>query len=77
MTLAAPFRPLSPSLPATDAAPRIVHRDDWLLVVEKPAGLLAVPGRGPDKADCLSARLQALHPEALVVHRLDLSLIHI
>jgi 23S rRNA-/tRNA-specific pseudouridylate synthase len=40
-------------------------------VVEKPAGVLAVPGRGPDKADCLSARLQALHPEALIVHRLD------
>jgi tRNA pseudouridine32 synthase/23S rRNA pseudouridine746 synthase len=71
MTLAAPPRPLSPSLPAPDPAPRIVHRDDWLLVVEKPAGLLAVPGRGPDKADCLSARLQALHPEALIVHRLD------
>ena len=51
--------------------PRIVWQDDWLLVVEKPAGLLAVPGRGPDKADCLLARLRVPHPEALVVHRLD------
>jgi 23S rRNA-/tRNA-specific pseudouridylate synthase len=71
MMPAASPRYLSAALPATGAAPRIVHCDDWLLVVEKPAGLLAVPGRGPDKADCLSARLQALHPEALIVHRLD------
>lgn len=42
-----------------------------LLVVCKPAGLLAVPGRGPDKQDCLLSRLQASHPEALTVHRLD------
>jgi tRNA pseudouridine32 synthase/23S rRNA pseudouridine746 synthase len=60
-----------PALPASGAAPRVILADDWLLVVEKPAGLLAVPGRGADKADCLSARLQALHPEALIVHRLD------
>jgi len=71
MMPAASPRYLSAALPAAGAAPRIVHCDDWLLVVEKPAGLLAVPGRGPDKADCLSARLQALHPEALIVHRLD------
>ena len=42
-----------------------------LVVLDKPAGLLAVPGRGPDKADCLSARAQAVWPDALVVHRLD------
>jgi tRNA pseudouridine32 synthase / 23S rRNA pseudouridine746 synthase len=42
------------------------------LVVDKPSGLLSVPGRGPDKADCLSARLQARIPEALIVHRLDM-----
>jgi tRNA pseudouridine32 synthase/23S rRNA pseudouridine746 synthase len=49
----------------------LVHVDEALLVVEKPAGLLAVPGRGLDKQDCLSARVQARWPEALVVHRLD------
>lgn len=49
--------------------PRYV--DDALLVVDKPAGLLAVPGRGPDKADCLAARVQAEFPDALIVHRLD------
>jgi tRNA pseudouridine32 synthase / 23S rRNA pseudouridine746 synthase len=49
------------------------HCDDTLLVVNKPAGLLAVPGRGEDKQDCLSARLQLEFPDALVVHRLDMS----
>jgi len=42
-------------------------------VLDKPAGLLCVPGRGPDKADCLSARAQALYPDALIVHRLDMA----
>ena len=49
----------------------IIYRDDKLLVLDKPSGLLAVPGRGPDLQDCLSARVQAQHPSALVVHRLD------
>ena len=49
----------------------LVHEDEALLVLDKPAGLLAVPGRGPDKADCLSARAQQRWPDALVVHRLD------
>ena len=49
----------------------LVHEDDALLVLDKPAGLLAVPGRGPDKADCLSARAQQRWPDALIVHRLD------
>ena len=43
-----------------------------MLVLDKPAGLLSVPGRGPDNADCLSARVQAQFPDALVVHRLDM-----
>lgn len=51
----------------------IVDQDDDLLVLNKPAGLLCVPGRGPDKQDCLSSRVQALYPEALVVHRLDMA----
>ncbi len=46
--------------------------DPSFVVVNKPSGLLSVPGRGPDKADCLSARVQAEFPEALVVHRLDM-----
>jgi tRNA pseudouridine32 synthase/23S rRNA pseudouridine746 synthase len=51
----------------------IVYIDDALLVLKKPAGLLAVPGKGADKQDCLSARVQAQHPDALVVHRLDMA----
>lgn len=47
--------------------------DEHLLVLDKPAGLLCVPGRGADKQDCLAARVQALHADALVVHRLDMA----
>lgn len=50
---------------------QIVFCDQTLIVLDKPAGLLAVPGRGEDKQDCLSARVQAEYPDALVVHRLD------
>ena len=49
------------------------HLDADLLVVGKPAGLLAVPGRGEDKQDCLSARVQTVYPDALIVHRLDMA----
>ena len=45
--------------------------DEHLLVLEKPSGLLSVPGRGADKQDCLANRVQDMYPEALVVHRLD------
>ncbi|MEC4338244.1 pseudouridine synthase [Stenotrophomonas pavanii] len=45
--------------------------DDALLVAEKPAGLLSVPGRSAENQDCVVARLQALYPDALTVHRLD------
>ena len=51
----------------------MLHADDALIVVDKPAGLLAVPGRGPDKQDCLSARIQQQFADALVVHRLDMA----
>jgi tRNA pseudouridine32 synthase/23S rRNA pseudouridine746 synthase len=49
----------------------ILYQDSVLLVFNKPSGLLAVPGRGPDKQDCLSARVQARWSDALIVHRLD------
>jgi tRNA pseudouridine32 synthase/23S rRNA pseudouridine746 synthase len=53
--------------------PEPVHLDAQVLVLDKPAGLLCVPGRGPDKQDCLSARVQAHWPEAQIVHRLDMA----
>ena len=52
---------------------RLLYADTHLLVLNKPAGLLAVPGRGPDKQDCLSRWVQTRFPDALVVHRLDMA----
>jgi len=49
----------------------ILHEDAHIVVVDKPAGLLSVPGRGPELADCLITRLQVVFPELLLVHRLD------
>jgi tRNA pseudouridine32 synthase/23S rRNA pseudouridine746 synthase len=60
-------------LPASE--PRTVFEDRWLVVVNKPAGLLSVPGRDPALADSVLSRLRARYPEAsgpLLVHRLDL-----
>ena len=50
-----------------------VFADAHLVVVNKPADLLSVPGRGPDKQDCVLHRLQQEHANALVVHRLDMA----
>jgi len=57
----------------TSNDPELIHRDGALLVANKPAGMLAVPGRGADKQDCLSARIQKKYPDALIVHRLDMA----
>lgn len=64
------------SVPSTShppAPPVALHVDEACLVLDKPGGLLCVPGRGPDKQDCLAARAQAVWPDALVVHRLDMA----
>jgi tRNA pseudouridine32 synthase/23S rRNA pseudouridine746 synthase len=58
---------------ATGAAVELVHVDAHCIVAVKPSGLLSVPGRGPEHADCLSARLRQRYPDALIVHRLDMS----
>ncbi len=58
--------------PSTDNADIVVlHEDDALIVLDKPAGLLSAPGRGEDKQDCAITRAQARWPDALLVHRLD------
>ncbi|WP_417250254.1 RluA family pseudouridine synthase [Celeribacter sp.] len=49
----------------------VIHADHEVLLVDKPAGLLSVPGKGEHLADCLIARVQEAYPEALLVHRLD------
>jgi len=50
-----------------------IYADAHLLVLNKPAGLLSVPGKGDDKQDCLSSRVQKSYPDALIVHRLDMA----
>ena len=55
--------------------PAILYQDDSLVIVDKPGGLLAVPGRGPDKQDCVVSRVRAQFPRMLdqpAVHRLDM-----
>ena len=51
----------------------IIFKDEFLLVVNKPSGLLSVPGRGEDKQDCLISRIRYIYPDAYIVHRLDMS----
>ena len=51
----------------------VIFVDDHLVILNKPSGLLSVPGRGKDKQDCLIARAQSQWPEALTVHRLDMA----
>lgn len=51
---------------------KIIHEDMHLLMLSKPSGLLSVPGRAEDHADCLQARVEEQYPEALLIHRLDL-----
>ena len=50
----------------------VLHVDDTFIVINKPSGLLSVPGRGPDKADCAASRVRQLFSDALTVHRLDM-----
>ncbi len=54
-----------------DGPLQILHEDHEVLLVDKPSGLLSVPGRGEHLADCLLRRVQAVFPQALLVHRLD------
>lgn len=51
----------------------ILYHDSTILVVSKPAGLLSVPGRDASCQDCMILRVQQDYPDALIVHRLDMS----
>lgn len=64
---------MKPANSLTEPALAIVHADDALIVVDKPAGLLSVPARGEARQDCLASRIQALYGDALIVHRLDMA----
>lgn len=50
---------------------KILHDDHQILLVDKPSGLLSVPGKGEHLADCLIGRIKAVFPDVLLVHRLD------
>ena len=50
---------------------KILHEDHELVLVDKPAGLLSVPGKGEHLADCLIERVRRVFPTVLLVHRLD------
>ena len=58
---------------SVDETLRVIWADAALIAIDKPAGLLAVPGRGDNKQDCLSRRVQSHWPDAQVVHRLDMA----
>ncbi len=62
--IATPFCPALPEI-------CVLYADETLLVLDKLAGLLSVPGKGAAKQDCLSSRVQLRYPDARVVHRLD------
>jgi tRNA pseudouridine32 synthase/23S rRNA pseudouridine746 synthase len=57
-------------VPVPDSVP-VLYSDDALVVIDKPAGLLAVPGRGEHLQDCVALRVQTRFPDAKIVHRLD------
>ena len=59
-------------LPPANKGLSVLYHDDSLLVVDKPSGLLSVPGRGEHKQDCLLSRLQVEYEDAMIVHRLDM-----
>lgn len=50
-----------------------LYNDEHIIIVDKPANMLSVPGRTPDKQDCLIHRVRKRFPEARIVHRLDFS----
>lgn len=68
----------APSTVAVTSDPgelRILRSAGRYVVVDKPTGLLSVPGKGPERQDCVASRVAALFPQAtgpLIVHRLDM-----
>lgn len=58
--------------PPPDGPLSVLHEDEEFLVLDKPSGLLTVPGRPAEHADCLEARVQRDFPEARIIHRLDM-----
>ncbi|WP_421979827.1 pseudouridine synthase [Roseibium sp.] len=57
--------PMEPFLP-------VIHSDADLLVIDKPSGLLSVPGKAPEHGDCVESRSRGVHANSRIVHRLDM-----
>jgi tRNA pseudouridine32 synthase/23S rRNA pseudouridine746 synthase len=70
--LGADEAPLPGTLPYGDDEPRVVHEDAWIVVVDKPYGMLTVPGRSGRLRDSALVRMRRRFAEIDVVHRLDL-----
>ncbi|MEM8838322.1 MAG: pseudouridine synthase [Pseudomonadota bacterium] len=68
--LAKPPPPLSYTPPSSPL--RIIYSDEAIIVIDKPSGLLTVPGKAEAHRDCLESRIQRDFPEARIVHRLDM-----
>jgi len=58
--------------PPTDPYLEIIYQDEQILVLNKPSGLLTVPGKAAEHADCLELRAQKSFPTSRIVHRLDM-----
>ncbi len=64
--------PLTPYNPPPPEHLKTLYMDDWIIVGDKPSGLLSVPGRGPEKAVCAHSVLTGRHGPVFTVHRLDM-----
>ncbi|MEE9273443.1 MAG: pseudouridine synthase [Robiginitomaculum sp.] len=56
-----------------DTPLRYIYKDDHFLIVDKPTGLLSVPGKSGNHKDCLELRVQKDYPPARIIHRLDMA----
>ncbi|MFP1916384.1 bifunctional tRNA pseudouridine(32) synthase/23S rRNA pseudouridine(746) synthase RluA [Lonsdalea quercina] len=64
---------MEPYNPPQEPWLQVLYQDAHLMVVNKPSGLLSVPGRAPENRDSIMSRIQAEHPSAESVHRLDMA----
>lgn len=64
---------MEPYCPQTDPWLHILYQDEHIMAVNKPSGLLSVPGRAPEHKDSTMTRIQADYPQAESVHRLDMA----
>ena len=51
----------------------VIYQDDDIVVLDKPSGLLSVPGKAPEHRDSLMVRAQRVFPTSVIIHRLDMA----